>query len=289
MSAQVSIIIPAYNAEAGLEKSVRSVLSQTLQDIEVWIVNDGSKDSTGAIADALARHDQRVHVIHQMNCGCYQARLAALKRITTPYFGFVDADDLIEPDMYEAMVSFAKQQNLDVVRCSYDGEKDLGIWNEDDLVLDGKDSVVRQYVIPALIRGICGGTFVWNKLYRHQYDFSLFDPTDKDTTFEDMIFNLQFFTKVERMGFISRPLYHYIVTDSSSVSNYTEKTFHDFKECIRVRRNMLPHYGVQNTGRFAKEWFSLNRLNGIKAVLKSRRLNIKGKILLLSKLLLLRA
>ena len=120
MAAQVAVIIPAYNAESGIEKSVRSVLAQTLQDIEVWIVDDGSNDKTAEIADSLVQVDKRVKVIHQENCGCYQARLAALKLIKTPYFGFVDADDLIDTTMYEKMLSIMVANNFDVVQCGYD-------------------------------------------------------------------------------------------------------------------------------------------------------------------------
>ena len=116
MKTKVAIIIPAYNAVDSLEKSVRSVMRQTLENISIWIVDDGSIDGTGELADTLAKKDARITVIHQQNQGCYMARLSALKKINADYFGFVDADDEILPTMYSTMVAIAEQNNLNAIR-----------------------------------------------------------------------------------------------------------------------------------------------------------------------------
>lgn len=285
---KLTIIIPAYNAVDGLEKSVRSALAQTLRDIEVWITDDGSTDGTGEIADRLAVEDSRVHVIHQLNCGCYQARLNALKRIHTPWFGFLDADDTIEPMMFETMLAFAEKNDLDVVRCSYDGCVDLGGGRSDGFVAGSRQEVVDQFVIPALIEGKKGGTFVWNMLYRNQYDFESFDPTDHDTNFEDMIFNLQFFMKVERMGFLNKPLYHYATVEGSAVHCFTASKLKDFREVCRVRRSLLPQYGVAADGNVNRAWFRHNRMNCLKSTLRAANLSVSQKVLLAFQLLKLK-
>lgn len=270
MAAQVAVIIPAYNAEAGLEKSVRSILAQTLRDIEIWIVDDGSKDKTSEIADALSQEDNRIKVIHEENCGCYQARLAALRLIKTPYFGFVDADDLVDPTMYEKMLSIIEADNFDVVQCGYDINGVKQKWTGPQEALNSRNEVINKYVSPALIEGVLGGTFVWNKLYRNKYDFGAFDPTDKDTTFEDMIYNLQFFLSVDRMGFIDEPLYHYIINEGSSVKNFSDKALHDFKECIRIRKSVIPQYGLDHTGLLEWHWRFINVKCAIVSALRSK-------------------
>lgn len=267
---KVAIVIPAYNAEGGLEKSVRSVLAQTLREIEVWIVDDGSQDGTGKIADRLANEDARVQVLHQDNCGCYQARLNALKQVKAPYFGFVDADDTIAPEMFEKMLAFAERENLDVVQCGHDVNGRRVEWEGDSDILPSHDVIVEKYVTPLLIEGVLGGAFVWNKLYRNQYDFGKFDPTDKDTTFEDMIFNLQFFLSVRRMGFLDEPLYHYYINEGSSVRNFTAKTLKDFGECIRVRKAVIPMYGVDGSDALCRHWLWMNARNGIVTAMRSR-------------------
>lgn len=290
---KVAVVIPAYNAERTIERTVRSVLASSIP-LDVWVVDDGSTDRTGEILDRLVRNqvngegeqwNGQLSVVHQENCGAYQARLNALKRITTPYFGFVDADDTVEPTMFEKMVEFAEKQQLDVVRCSYDGIPDLGNDFSDRTVLASREQVFTGYVRSELIDGTTGGAFIWNKLYRNQYDFSLFDPTDRDTNFDDLIFNLQFFLKVERMGFLASPLYHYATTVGSAAHSFGENKLKDFREVVRVRRALLPHYGIDPDGAENRAWFKLNRMNCIKATVRAGNLSLGQKVGLIVKLL----
>ena len=97
MSSLVSVIIPAYNASPFLSRSVASALSQTYENIEVVIVDDGSTDDTGAIADGLAAQDSRVKVVHQENRGLAEARRSGIKAATADYLIHLDADDDIDP------------------------------------------------------------------------------------------------------------------------------------------------------------------------------------------------
>lgn len=279
------MIIPAYNAERGIERSVRSALAQTVREIEVWIVDDGSTDRTGEIADRLAAADSRVRVIHQANGGAYQARLAALKEISTPWFGFLDADDAIEPTMFEKMLDLAERERLDAVRCGYDGVEDFGLGETDGFVAGTRQGVYASYVRPALIEGVKGGTFIWNMLYRNQYDFAAFDPTDHVTNFDDMIFNLLFFLKVERMGFLNKPLYHYATTDGSAVHSFGENKLKDFREVCRVRRALLPKYGVSAEGVENRSWFRRNRMNCVKATVRAANLTMAQKLSIVGRLL----
>ena len=109
---KISIIIPAYNCQDCLERSVRSVCAQTHSDLELIIVDDGSADSTGEIADALALTDPRIRVLHQSNGGTSRARNAGIRTAKCEYIGFVDADDDIEPDMYERLLGFILEKGL---------------------------------------------------------------------------------------------------------------------------------------------------------------------------------
>ena len=109
---KISIIIPAYNCQDCLERSVRSVCAQTHSDLELIIVDDGSADSTGEIADALALTDPRIRVLHQSNGGTSRARNAGIRTAKGEYIGFVDADDDIEPDMYERLLGFILEKGL---------------------------------------------------------------------------------------------------------------------------------------------------------------------------------
>ena len=295
----ISVIIPAYNAEKTIERTVRSVQASTIP-LEIWIVDDGSTDGTGALADRLAANNPTIqqsnnqtilHVIHQPNSGAYQARLNALKQIETPYFGFVDADDTVEPEMYEKMLEFAKREQLDVVQVKWNTERPVGnpnpsripqsnnpksnnpksnnLKSNNQTILSGLTDIFNAIVRPIMWEGR-DSSFIWDKLYRNQYDFSTFDPTDHVTNFDDLIFNLQFFTKVERMGFIDEPLYHYNATIGSAARKFRWKIVKDFRETFRIRRKLAPAYGVRPWGWMNFRWFVKNARNLLVIWLKSK-------------------
>lgn len=101
----ISVIIPAYNSEDCLERCVKSVCAQTYRDIEIIIVDDGSTDSTFALAKSLSEEDPRIRVFTQPNAGTSAARNLGLREARGEYIGFVDADDYVEPFMYEKLLS----------------------------------------------------------------------------------------------------------------------------------------------------------------------------------------
>ena len=114
---KVSIIVPVYNAEKYLHRCIDSILRQTLTDIEVILVDDGSFDSSGKICEEYARKDSRLQVIHQKNAGVAVARNTGLDIASGEYIAFVDSDDYIEPNMYQSMMQVANQYDCDVVLC----------------------------------------------------------------------------------------------------------------------------------------------------------------------------
>ena len=116
---KVSIIVPVYNVERYLKKCVESIVSQTLRDIEIILVDDGSPDNSGKICDELQTLDYRIVVIHQENRGLPGARNSGMKIAKGEYIGFVDSDDFIDEDMYERMYFKAKDNQADVVMCDY--------------------------------------------------------------------------------------------------------------------------------------------------------------------------
>ena len=239
MANKISVIIPAFNAERTIERTVRSVLASTIP-LDIYVVNDGSTDNTQKILEKLSTHSPystQLKIINQENNGAYNARLTALKQITTPYFGFVDADDTIEPTMFEKMLAFAEANNLDVVQCGSTG----GEAYEREGILEDRAAVEREFIKPHLIEGR-GSSFIWNKLYRNQYDFSTFVAPPKFTNFDDMIFNFQFFAKVQRMGYMKEKLYHYAATEGSVTHNYGERQFNDLCACAKLRRQ----FGAKN-------------------------------------------
>lgn len=116
----LSVIVPAYNAMDCLEKCIDSIRRQTCPNMEIIIVDDGSTDNTGALAEKLALMDKRIRVFHKENGGSSSARNLGIKNAMGEYIGFVDADDFIEPTMYEKLLSVAVNENIPMVQISRD-------------------------------------------------------------------------------------------------------------------------------------------------------------------------
>ena len=173
---RLSITVPAYQVEQHLPKCLESLLSQSLKDIEIIVVNDGSTDSTGRICDGFAVTDRRVRVIHQVNKGLVSARKVAAASASAPYVACVDGDDYVASDYCERLLDLAEASNADVVVGGH--------------IRDYRDA--RQLIPPSLPPGVYRGegmrevlsvcisrppffthgisTYLWGKLFRtHLY------------------------------------------------------------------------------------------------------------------------
>jgi len=112
----VSVIVPVYNSEKYIAQCVDSLLHQTLKNIEILLIDDGSTDNSPALCDEYARHDKRVKAIHQKNGGYGKACNSGIKLAGSGYFGILESDDYAEPDMFEKLYNLAKTNDLDVAR-----------------------------------------------------------------------------------------------------------------------------------------------------------------------------
>ena len=166
---EVSIIVPVYQVENYIRQCVDSILAQTFADFELILVDDGSKDGSGAICDEYALRDQRVKVIHKENGGLSDARNWGLDQAVGNYFMFVDSDDYIAPTMVECLYKNIVNENADIVACNYlhffegDRKKDfstnikLEILSGEEIFYNRKNE--RNYGI---------WTVAWNKLYKRE-------------------------------------------------------------------------------------------------------------------------
>ena len=114
MKPLVSVIVPIYNVEKYLSKCIESIINQTLSNIEIILVNDGSTDSSGVIADNYAKKDSRIRVIHKKNGGQGSARNTGIELASGEYIGFVDSDDWIDLDMYEKLYNKSNKYKSDI-------------------------------------------------------------------------------------------------------------------------------------------------------------------------------
>jgi glycosyltransferase involved in cell wall biosynthesis len=116
---KVSIIVPIYNVAGYLARSIQSLRDQTLEDLEIILVNDGSTDNSLCICEEHAKSDCRIQIIDKSNGGVSSARNVGLEVATGEYIGFVDPDDWVEPSMYESMYTKLTQTGTDLCMCNF--------------------------------------------------------------------------------------------------------------------------------------------------------------------------
>ena len=175
MSVLVSIIVPVYNVEKKIERCIESICSQTLKDIEIILVNDGSTDNSGVLCDQYANRDNRIRVIHKLNEGLVSARQLGVKLAQGDYIGFVDSDDWIERNMFLALWSLAVGNDADIVieGMIEDIEGDC-IERRNELASGVyKSNEQRMYFYERMINCadyFCLGIqpYLWNKLFKRQ-------------------------------------------------------------------------------------------------------------------------
>lgn len=216
MKMSVSVIVPVYNCAGYVERCVRSIMAQTHRDIEIICVDDGSTDESGKILDQLSMEDSRIRVIHQKNAGVSAARNAGIETARGDYITFVDSDDAIEPDMYETLLSFFQDDQVDIVHCGYK-RIDLNGAVKD---VNGTGRVVRQNAHEAaacLLRGTLFVGSLCNKLYKAH----LFDGIRLDRSLainEDVLMNAELFSRANDIVYCDTGKYLMYVREGSATS-----------------------------------------------------------------------
>lgn len=221
---KVSIIVPVYNSEKYLEKCIESIRSQTLQEIEIILVNDGSTDASEDICRHYEETDTRIQVISQKNAGCAIARNAGLEIAKGEFIGFVDSDDVIHPQMYQILYENAKKFDADLVMG--DAERAYPN-NEIKKKLIEKEKLEISQLTPEQFylemftnkNGIWQWISVWNKLYRKTV---IGKQRFLYTSSEDGVFISQFCSKIQKIIRIHCQVYYWVQNDESIThSNYS--------------------------------------------------------------------
>lgn len=218
-SIKVSIIIPVYKIpEIDLKKCIESCRRQTLKEIEIILVDDGSPDNCGNICDEYIKKDDRIKVIHKKNEGVSSARNLGILKARGKYIGFVDADDWIEADFYEKMIEFGEKNQLDIVISGFVKDKN----NKTFKVLKrDKDRIFNS--LEALKTLLAREIYEWSpcdKIYKK-------DIIMKNNVFfdinihmgEDLDFIWRLFNKTDNIGYISLNKYHYCYRENSAVTS----------------------------------------------------------------------
>lgn len=233
MKPLISVIIPVYNVEKYLKKCLDSIISQTLKEIEIIVINDGSTDNSGKILDKYAKNDNRLIVIHKDNEGVSEARNEGLKYVHGDFVSFIDSDDWVEPEMYEVMYNAAIEKKVEIVMCGYVREfvnhSKIKIMDIQDGSFMKTDEIqhwfVRRMIGPIfneklITENLDMHSVVWNKIYRtHLVKNNTFCSLKEIGSCEDLLFNLVTCYQANSIMYINRSYYHYRKTSVTSVSS----------------------------------------------------------------------
>lgn len=245
---KVSIIIPIYNVEEYLARCINSILTQTIDSVEVILIDDGSTDACSSICDKYKQYDSRVKVIHKENGGLASARNAGLKVAKGEYILFVDSDDWIEPETVEELVSIAEKYQVDFVRfrpmyagwpnhidgslCDFGTEIGLkeGMYKKEDML---REIYPRLFATPQLTLGVI--VAAWRSLYRRTFlenNEILFDEEIRYS--EDTIFSAKVVLAAESFYYLDGPrYYHYFYNRNSITKSYKKDYWDNNKKLMR--------------------------------------------------------
>lgn len=239
---KVSVIVPVYKVEKYLTKCLDSLVNQTLKDIEIIIINDGSPDNCQKIIDEYVLKYPNIKSYIKENGGLGSARNYGLQYADGEYIGFVDSDDYVEENMYELLYNKAKQENADYVTC------DLTFKYEDyskkDHISYGMNNIVSDYHKAGLLSPL----YAWNKLYKKEILINNNLKFSEGLWYEDLPVTTILFALSNNIGYVNMPLYNYLQRNGSIMnSSYNEKMNDIFISMNKVydafnSRNLLNEY-----------------------------------------------
>ena len=229
---KVSVIVPVYNVEKYIERCLESLVNQTLQDIEIIVVNDGSKDgSEDIIKRYLKSYGKMIKYVTKQNGGLSDARNYGMKYATGEYIAFLDSDDYVDVTIYEKMYNKAIEENCDFVECDF-------IWKYDnkevqdygELYKDNHEMLERARVV------------AWNKLIKRTLLEQINITFPKGLWYEDVEFFYKLVPHIKKFGFVKEYLIYYVQRGDSIAKTQNERT----KEIFYVLDNVIDYYKENN-------------------------------------------
>ena len=258
---KVSIIVPVYNVEKYLERCVSSLRNQTLNDIEIILVDDASKDNSPVICDEFANLDLRIKVVHKENEGAGLARNAALEIATGEYIGFVDSDDYVQDNMFETLYNKATEYNSDLVMS--------GVLYVDGIMFKSDGECIRktyfnedthfetEQELTELRLGIVGskpeddedskyGMSIWKNLFKLDIikNNNITFRSERQMLSEDALFMIDYISCIKKATGINEAFYNYCRNEDSISKSYKkdrfEKSLVFFKEVESIFSKDIP-------------------------------------------------
>ena len=238
---KVSVILPIYNVEKYLERCMNTILNQTLEDIEIILVDDGSPDNCPALCDKYAESDPRIKVIHKKNAGLGMARNTGLENATGEYVGFVDSDDYVDLDMFEVLYNAAKKYDAELVMtgCRFVGGN---MFNQSGESIEkqyfNEETPFKENDIKTLLLGVAGalphepddsryGVSVWKNIFKRSVieENNVRFLSERVILSEDALFMMDYIHYIKSAVGIPGTYYNYCRNGDSLSKAYKKERF----------------------------------------------------------------
>jgi len=228
MSPKVSVIVPVYNVEKYLAKCLDSLVSQTLDEIEIIVINDGTKDDSQSIIDEYVnKYPNRIFSFIKENGGLGDARNYGLQFAKADYIGFVDSDDYVREDMFEKLYNIAIKEDADLVLCDIEY-----VWENSQerkelkglMQVDGIE--VRKSIFLSPL-------FAWNKLYRKELFLKYNLKYPKRLWYEDIPVTIPLFAFADKISYVDEVLIFYVQRNSSIMASKNTSKMRDIFQVLK--------------------------------------------------------
>lgn len=240
MKDKISVVVPVYNVEKYLSKCIDSIMHQSFENLEIILVDDGSKDNSGKICDKYAKEYTNIKVIHQENKGLSMARNTGIEMATGEYIGFVDSDDYIDAKMYEVLYKNIIKYNADISICKYEKVNEIEIKedikgdinNEEVLVMSNVEAIKELLSAQEKI-----SNHAVTKLYKKRLFENIKYPEKRK--FEDIGTTYYLFEKSKKVVFINYIGYKYLQRNDSITGKARIEDIKDEMYMVKKRYDYL--------------------------------------------------
>ena len=249
MEPLISIIVPVYNVETYISKCLDSIINQTYKNLEIILINDESTDNSLSICNEYKNKDDRIKVISIKHGGLSKARNTGLDIAKGDYIGFVDSDDYINEDMYKSLYDALVSSGSDISVCSFyrheQGNFECDFNVDEDIITFDRENAIKNILIDKILRN-----YVWTKLYPAYVFDDLRFPEGKN--FEDIFISIKILEKINKLIFINKNLYNYVIRDGSidsckspdNIKDAIEETYRRYKYIKEKYHNKYKEYNI---------------------------------------------
>lgn len=257
---KVSVIVPVYNTDLYLNRCMNSLIHQTLKDIEIIIVDDGSKMKCSDLCDEWGKKDKRIRVIHKKNQGLGLARNTGIENAKGKYIAFVDSDDYVAEDMYEKLYDEMERENLDFITSGYWKEFDNG-YREKYSNPGIPEYVENEKIYSVLLANMLGslpnypsddhiGMSVWKGLYSNKIlqEYKIRFQSERILISEDIVFHIDYMMHVKRAKVLQEAYYYYCQNQGSLTTTYRRDRFEKVVTLYKYEEDVLKKYKIFKYG-----------------------------------------